>query len=435
MKQKVLTLAVTAAVGFGTIFGGYAAKTEAESVSELKGKQSEIQNKRSGVKSDINKVNDKINNLQKQQSDVKDEMKRIDFAISDTTEKINDKKAKINATKTEINKLQGDIKVILDRMKKRSELLKERARSYQENGGAVNYIDVLLGAQSFNDFIDRANAVATLVLADQEIFKQHEADKIELEKKQEKVKKDLAGLETMLADLNKMSQELKVQMAEKNKLLSKLKVQENEAHEHAMNLQEQEGILAAQEAAIQRSIKSEEDRQARAAAEAKRAAEAKKAAQARQQQSSSSSSGSGGGGTVASTPAVSGGSFTRPAAGAITSTYGARWGTFHWGVDIAQGGTVPIVAAADGEVYVSHYSSSYGNVVYILHNINGQMYTTVYAHMRSRLVGAGQHVKKGQQIGIMGNTGDSQGQHLHFELYKGRWQFHSAINPMGIVPL
>jgi murein DD-endopeptidase MepM/ murein hydrolase activator NlpD len=120
----------------------------------------------------------------------------------------------------------------------------------------------------------------------------------------------------------------------------------------------------------------------------------------------------------------------------VSSTYGARDGEFHYGVDIAQsGGNVPIVAAADGVVSVAHYSESYGNVVYISHSINGQVYTTVYAHMTSYNVSAGQTVSKGQQIGIMGNTGDSHGQHLHFELYKGPWAYHSAINPIPTVPI
>ncbi|PAF11521.1 hypothetical protein CHH61_26865, partial [Shouchella clausii] len=64
-----------------------------------------------------------------------------------------------------------------------------------------------------------------------------------------------------------------------------------------------------------------------------------------------------------------------------------------------------MVASASGTVIRSHYSSSYGNVVYISHNINGQVYTTLYAHMESRLVSAGQSVSKGQQIGTLGTTG------------------------------
>ncbi|MDV2888238.1 peptidase M23, partial [Alkalihalophilus pseudofirmus] len=82
----------------------------------------------------------------------------------------------------EINKLQAVIKIIQERMQKRSDLLKERARNYQENV-VVNYLDVLLGAHSFSDFIDRTTAVATLLNADQEILRQHEADKKELETK------------------------------------------------------------------------------------------------------------------------------------------------------------------------------------------------------------------------------------------------------------
>ncbi len=436
MRKTVITLAAAATVGLGTIFGGTSVKTEAASISSLKGEKDKIQEQRSDVQSDLNQTNDKISNLQGQQADVKSEMKRLDYAITDATNKINEKTTKIEETKGEITKLQEEIQIIKERMEKRNELLKDRARSYQETGGVVNYLDVLMGSTSFSDFIDRANAVATIVQADQEILKQQEADKVELEQKQGQLEKDLASLETMLADLNKLNEQLNAQMAEKDQLLASLASQESEAHDYAMGLSEQEKILAAQEIAIQNSLKQEQERQAKAAADAAAAAAAaaaaKKNAPAKNTGSSSSGASSA---SPAPAPAVSGGSFTRPAAGQITSGFGPRDGGMHYGVDIAQGGPVPIVAAADGQVYVSHYSSSYGNVVYILHNINGQTYTTVYAHMRVSMVSEGATVKKGQQIGIMGNTGDSHGQHLHFELYQGKWAYHAAINPMGIVPL
>ncbi|WP_423104326.1 M23 family metallopeptidase [Bacillus cereus] len=70
-------------------------------------------------------------------------------------------------------------------------------------------------------------------------------------------------------------------------------------------------------------------------------------------------------------------------------------------LDIAASGTVSVSAAADGVVTRSYYSESYGNVVFISHNMNGQTYTTVYAHLNSRSVSAGQSVKQGQQIGFM----------------------------------
>lgn len=432
MRKTVLTMAIAGTMGLGSILGGIPAKTEAASISKLKGEQSKIQEQRSGIKSDINQANDKISNLQDQQASVKNEMERLDFAINDTAAKIADKNAEIEEIKDQIAKLEEETKVLKERIAKRSLLLKDRARSYQDTGGMVNYIDVLMGSTSFSDFIDRANAVATIVQADQDILKQHEADKKELESKQAEVENNLASMKEMLADLESMNKQLAVQKAEKDKLLASLESKENEAHEGMLDLQEQEQILAAQEIAIQKSIKQEQENKAKAAAEA--AARAKAQSNSSNRGSSGSSSSGSNGSSVA--PPVSSGSFTRPAPGGITSGYGARGGSFHYGVDIAQsGGNVPIVAAADGVVSVAHFSKSYGNVVYISHSINGQLYTTVYAHMSGFIVSPGQSVSKGQRIGTMGNTGDSHGQHLHFELYRGPWAYHAAINPIGIVPL
>jgi murein DD-endopeptidase MepM/ murein hydrolase activator NlpD len=126
----------------------------------------------------------------------------------------------------------------------------------------------------------------------------------------------------------------------------------------------------------------------------------------------------------------------RPANGPVTSEFGARWGKFHYGIDIGKrGSSVPVVAAADGYVFRSYYSDSYGNVVFITHVIDGQVYTTVYAHLESRLVGEGQTVSKGQMIGYMGNTGRSFGAHLHFEIHRGPWtpSKSNAVNPRNYI--
>ncbi|MCM2536067.1 peptidoglycan DD-metalloendopeptidase family protein [Neobacillus pocheonensis] len=421
MKKPIITLVVSTIVGLGTLFGGISFKTEAASISSLKGQQDQIHNQRSSVNSTINQAKQKIDSLQGQQVDVKTEMKRIDLAIGDTNTKMREKQAKVDDTKAQVTKLQADIKVIQERIKQRNELLKERARNYQETGGMVNYLEVLMGSQSFGDFIDRANAVTTIMQADQDIIKQAEADKKELETKQAQVENDLANLQKMLKDLEKMNQQLAGQRAEKDKLLGSLQAQEQHVHEDVMNMEEQNQVLASQEAAIQKAIQMEQQRQAELA---------------RQRQAAAQASRSNGYSAPSAAPPVTSGNFMRPASGPISSTYGPRWGDFHYGVDIANpGANVPIVAAADGVVAVSHYSQSYGNVVYITHSINGHIYTTVYAHMQVRMVSEGQVVSKGQQIGIMGSTGEATGQHLHFELYNGPWKYHSAINPMGIVPL
>jgi peptidoglycan hydrolase CwlO-like protein len=420
VRRSLLSLTVASAVGIGSLLGGTAIKTEAESISSLKQKQNDIQSKQANLNSSINKADQKIDSLKGQQVDVQSELKRIGLAIDNTNKGIQDKEAKIQDTKVQISKLQDEIKVIQERIQKRNELLKDRARNYQENGN-VNYVSVLMGAQSFGDLIDLAGAVATIMEADKAILQQAQSDKQELEQKQTQVQTDLDNLQKMVHDLENLNNQLNSQKTQQSNLLGSLQQEEKEATDDKMDMQEQAQILAAQSSAIQKAIQNEQARQAE---------EAKQQAAAAKAPTSSS-----GGGTSSAAPPVTSGSFMRPASGVVSSTYGARWGTFHYGVDIANSGSnVPIVAAADGVVVTAHVSSSYGNVVYISHSINGHIYTTVYAHMSRYIVSAGQTVTKGQQIGVMGSTGDSTGQHLHFELYNGAWAYHSAINPMGIVP-
>lgn len=127
--------------------------------------------------------------------------------------------------------------------------------------------------------------------------------------------------------------------------------------------------------------------------------------------------------------------FIYPTSCPITSPFNDPTRSEHYGVDFACGGdNNQILASASGIVTRSDVSTSYGEVIYILHNINGQEYETVYAHMRtgSRTVNLGDTVTQGQVIGIMGSTGDSTGQHLHFELHVGRWNDtkSNAVDPI-----
>ena len=118
----------------------------------------------------------------------------------------------------------------------------------------------------------------------------------------------------------------------------------------------------------------------------------------------------------------------------ITSGFRPANRNNHHGIDIAEPGTHEIFAAADGKVSRSYTSSSYGECVFILHEFDEQEFETVYAHMKkdSRTVKEGDAVKQGQKIGIMGNTGNSFGQHLHFEVHKGRWNSRksNAVDPL-----
>ena len=93
-------------------------------------------------------------------------------------------------------------------------------------------------------------------------------------------------------------------------------------------------------------------------------------------------------------------------------------GAPHGGMDFAAGYGTPIFAAADGVVVTAGYHYSWGNYVKIYHGVvDGNQIYTLYAHCSSLAVSAGQTVTQGQTIAAVGSTGDSTGNHLHFEVY------------------
>lgn len=171
--------------------------------------------------------------------------------------------------------------------------------------------------------------------------------------------------------------------------------------------------------------KAEEARraeEARLAAEAARKAaeeEARRAAEeaAKQNQGGSTNPGSGGsgGGTNVSPPPVSTSGWVNPLAGGYRLTT-VWWGYYgHEGVDFAIGSGTPIYAAQSGQVTISGWYGGCGNTVHIQHN-DGT--STRYCHMvNTPPVAYGQWVGAGQIIGYVGTTGNSTGNHLHFETW------------------
>jgi murein DD-endopeptidase MepM/ murein hydrolase activator NlpD len=119
--------------------------------------------------------------------------------------------------------------------------------------------------------------------------------------------------------------------------------------------------------------------------------------------------------------------FVLPVDGArLTSGFGGRWGTFHYGIDLAAPMRTPEYAAGDGVVLRAGAASGFGLAVYILHE-NGDV--TVYGHMDSILVEPGQYVEAGETIALLGNRGQSTGPHLHFEVHEGG-EDGERINPV-----
>jgi murein DD-endopeptidase MepM/ murein hydrolase activator NlpD len=133
---------------------------------------------------------------------------------------------------------------------------------------------------------------------------------------------------------------------------------------------------------------------------------------------------SGGGGGVAGPVRQGSGTFIWPANGPVSSGFGMRWGRLHAGIDIPLPEGTGLRAAAGGRVVIAGWTGGYGNYTCIQHS--GGL-STCYGHQSSIGVSVGQTVSQGQIIGASGNTGNSTGPHVHFEVRVNG----SPVDPLG----
>lgn len=419
-----------ATVTLGALLIGGTSPTYAASLTE---KQKKVQEQRQKNSSEQSKANSSIQSREQAISKEQQEINKLDAELQDVINDVAQKKAEIRATEEKIKKLQAQIKKYEAKMKAQEDLMKDRMATMQKNGGSsVNWAEFIFGSKDFGDLITRMITAGTIQENDQQIFEEYEATKEKLAKAQADLKAERDSLVKQKEELEKRQKELDQKMKERAAKIKKLEAEKVKFESKLMSLREMEDTLKAQEQAIQAEIEA----QRRAEEEARRA-EAAAAAAKKQQGSSSNSGSSATTAPVASAPA-SGGMFQRPASGRLSQGWGPASGangySFHNGLDIAGPVGTPIYAAQTGTVLRAGWGGAYGNHVMIAHVINGQVWTTVYAHMSSVSVSAGQRVSQGQNLGGMGSTGNSTGSHLHFEIHRGGYSYSSSsagstVNP------
>ena len=109
-----------------------------------------------------------------------------------------------------------------------------------------------------------------------------------------------------------------------------------------------------------------------------------------------------------------------PVRGWLTGGFGYRRSPFtghkqlHEGLDIAAGAMTPVIAPADGTVVYSGFMAGWGNILILNH---GYGYRTFFAHNARNLASWGKKVKRGEVIAYVGNTGQSTGPHVHYEVH------------------
>ena len=124
--------------------------------------------------------------------------------------------------------------------------------------------------------------------------------------------------------------------------------------------------------------------------------------------------------------------------GKITTPYnkkGKMWKSgFHTGVDYAVPEGTEIIAAVDGKVLVNNWGKAYGTQLVVESKVGGKKVWMIYAHLSKLLVKVGADIVKGQAIAKSGNTGNSSGPHLHFEVRDNvRWSAGKPVDPKDIL--
>lgn len=399
----------------------------ASTLNDLKKEQKQNQQKKQNLKSSINNKDNAIKTTETEIEKFLKQISKLNKEIEETNANINRVIDKINKTTEEIEELKASIVDLENKIAERDVVLRERVRAMQVKGNDVNYIDVLLGANSFADFIDRFSAVTTLMDADRDIMRRQQEDIEQLEKEKALVEKKLKELEEDKAKLDKLKANLKSRKQEKNKVIDQLEAEQERLSREKEQLEEE----------LHEAIEIDAQLEKKVIAEQKRIAEiARKEAERKRKEREAAAAAKPG-----SLPHVSNGFWTKPANGRYSSSFGWRVHPIyntkrqHRGADIAAPIGTPVVAAGDGVVSYAGQMGGYGNVIMITHSTNGSIFTTVYAHLSKISVSSGQVVDKGTYIGATGNTGASTGPHLHFEMHIGSWTASgpSAVNPLRYV--
>ncbi|WP_156874342.1 murein hydrolase activator EnvC family protein [Planococcus halocryophilus] len=407
----------------------YAPTPNATTLSVLEKKQQETEQNKSELHSGIKEKTNAINTNQITLFEIMEKITELTNKINEMEYYITEIQEEINQRKIEIDEVEASIKAFENKIAERTELLKERARAIQMSGGSIDYIDVLLSANSFIDFIDRFSAVNTLIEADREIMLQQVEDTKLLAKQKTIVESKLVeqkNRQSKLKELNdsiaaqkKEHAEFVVELSAEQQRLAKAKSELENRFEEELELSEklEKQIIAEQARLAELARKAEEERK-------RKAAEEERLRLATSNQSTANVANK-----IENSPLI------RPAAGRHTSGFGGRdigdGAETHLGYDIANATGTSVVAAADGYVSFAGVMGGYGNVVILTHSINGQTHATVYAHLNSINVSISQFVSQGQQVGGMGNTGRSTGTHVHFEVHVGPWNGSrsNAVDP------
>lgn len=346
--------------------------------------------------------------LEEQHQQLQQQMRTQQKIADQAQQKVDSVSEQLHAVQVDLDVAEGDYKNIQSQLKAteqqievnteilakaekdlaaRSQILNKRVRDIYQNG-QISYLDVLLGANDFNDFSTRMEILKRVINKDIELINKVRAERQLVLDKRAQLEQDRESIVTLKKAAEEKKQLIAARKKDREKVLNDA-VSERDTAEQAY-----QELLDTSRRIEQMIRRRNSGNQA---------------------------------------PVSSSGGMMWPLHGEITSPYGWRthpiFGTarYHSGIDIGADYGDPVAAANSGVVIYADWMGGYGNAVIIDH---GGSISTLYGHNSQLLVSEGQQVYKGQTIAYAGSTGYSTGPHVHFEVRENG----SPVDPMGYLP-
>ncbi len=304
----------------------------------------------------------------------------------------------IKTVQNDITSLEKEIKELETTIDTKDKEIKQIMTFVQVSEGEMSYLEYIFGAKDFTDFIYRISVAEQLSDYNDELMGQYN----KMIKNHESKQKELSQKQSELNEKNKELQEL----------VNKLSKEIDELNDNVQTYQaEYQNLMSYVNTLKSMGCRGNEDMQTCE----------NRLNPPRVTTGGGGSSGSSGGGSV--TGGGSNGFYIPLTQGKVTQNY---YGNNHNAIDISNYEGAPVYAITAGRVITISRNQSCGkNIVYILHNVNGRDYTTVYYHLKTVTVSSGQTVNYTTQIGTQGGNPSydscTSGSHLDFKLFKGRY--------------
>lgn len=394
MKKKYIWLSViiflsaVTAVPIGSMATTISSITS-ESIKEKEEQISQAEEEKEELESSLSDLQEIKKELESEKANLQSYVSKLDHNMQQIENNIDDLKTKITTKEEEIVVMEGELSTATEKEKNQKESMTARIRLMYENGDSY-MVEMLLGAENFGDFLNRADYMERVMAYDKQMWEEYQENRRLIE-----LCKTELELEKQILDQAKANVE-----AEQSNLAALIQQKNRDIISYESDIDNKEAIIAEYEAEI---------------AQQNAEIEALEAAIAEEKKQLLADSGE--------TLTYDGGLFKFPLASytRISDDYGTRIHPilgvqqFHNGVDFAAPKGTAIYAAYDGKVVAATYSASMGNYVMIDH---GDQLYTIYMHASELYVERGDIVVRGETIAAVGSTGRSTGNHLHFSVRK-----------------